>query len=109
MVIHTEKAGELGRKRIRTVGFIKYILCPTTFFALTFFFLTSVSSGNNQLSFSGAGELRAEQVSKIHFPLLLLVMCICYINTPFPLNIECLNPRRVGAPKLSWSAAGGGL
>ena len=55
------KAGELGRRRIGTVEFLKYGLCPTKFFAFTFFFLASAGSGNNQLSCSGSGELCAEQ------------------------------------------------
>ena len=39
-------------------------------FALTFFFLAPASSGNNQLSYSGAGKLRAEQL-KMLFGVLL--------------------------------------
>ena len=55
-----EEAGELGHRRIGTVEFLKNGTCPTTFFTFAFFFIASDSSGNNQLSFYGAGELYAE-------------------------------------------------
>ena len=55
-----EKAGELGRMRIGTVKFLGHGLCHTKFSIFTFFFHVSDSSGNDQLSFCGAGELCAE-------------------------------------------------
>ena len=59
--VSREKAGELGRRRIGTVEFLNYELCLITFFAFTFFFLVSVSFGNDQLSFSDARKLGGEQ------------------------------------------------
>ena len=56
-----EDVSELGRRRIGTVEFPKYGLCPTTFFAFTLFFLALVRSGNNQISCFTAGKLSAEQ------------------------------------------------
>ena len=59
--LYRGKAEESGCRRIRAVEFLNGGLCPTTIFAFTLFFLMSVRSGNNQLSFSGARELCAGQ------------------------------------------------
>ena len=56
------EAGELGRRRAGAMEFLKYGICSAIFFAFALLFLALVSSGSNQFSFFGDGELCAEQV-----------------------------------------------
>ena len=61
------KAGQLGRRRIGTVEFLKYGLCPTTFLPLTFSSLRRLALETIRSPFPVLGSCVLNKRRKLHF------------------------------------------